>query len=42
MKNTRDKKQLNRKEGMVMVKEAHAPPATVDAVKSPHQEAWDA
>ena len=42
MKNTRDKKQLNGKEGMVMVKGAHAPLATVDAIKSPQQEAWEA
>ena len=39
MKNTRDKKQLNGKEGMAMVKGAHAPLATADAIKSPQQEA---
>ena len=42
MKNTRDKKQLNGKEGMAMVKGAHAPLATVDAIKSPQQEAQEA
>ena len=39
MKNTRDKKQLNGKEGMVTVKGACAPPATADAIKSPQKEA---
>ena len=39
MKNTRDKKQLNGKEGMAMVKGVCAPPVTVDAVKSPQEEA---
>ena len=42
MKNTRDKKQLNRKEGTAMVKGAHAPPATADTIKSPQQEAQEA
>ena len=35
MKNTRDKKQLNGKEGTAMVKGACAPLATADAIKSP-------
>ena len=42
MKNTRDKKQLNGKEGMTTVKGAHAPLATVNAIKSPQQEAREA
>ena len=36
MKGTRDKKQLNRKEGMAMVKGAQTPPKSADAMKSPH------
>ena len=42
MKNTRYKKQLNGKEGMAMMKGAHAPLATADAIKSPQQEAQEA
>ena len=42
MINTRDKKQLNGKEGMAMVKGACAPLATADAIKSPPQEAQEA
>ena len=41
MKTTRDKKQLNRKEGMAMVKGAHAPLATANAIKSPQKEAQE-
>ena len=41
MKTTRDRKQLNGKEGMAMVKGACAPPATADAIKSPQQEAQE-
>ena len=37
MKTTRDKKQLNEKEGMAMMKGAWAPPATVNATKSPQR-----
>ena len=39
MKTTRDKKQLNGKEGMVMVKGAQTPLKATNAVKSPQQEA---
>ena len=42
MKTTRDKKQLNGKEGVAMVKGAHAPLTTVDAIKSPKLEAQEA
>ena len=42
MKTARDKKQLNGKEGMEMAKGACAPLATVNAVKSPQQEAQEA
>ena len=39
MKAARDKKQLNGKEGMVMVKGAWTPLKSADAAKTPHQEA---
>ena len=42
MKATRDKKQLNRKEGMVMVKGAWTPPKPANTTKSPQQEAQEA
>ena len=42
MKATRDKKQLNGKEGMVMVKGAETPPKPANATKSPQQEAQKA
>ena len=38
----RDKKQLNGKEGTAMVKGAHSPPATADAIKSTQQEGQEA
>ena len=41
MKITRDKKQLNGKEGMVMVKGAWTPPKAVNAIKSPQNEAQE-
>ena len=41
MKNARDKKQLNGKKGMATVKEAWAPPTTVNAMKSPPKEAQE-
>ena len=39
MKNARDKKQLNGKEGMAMMKGAWAPLTTTNAIKSPQKEA---
>ena len=42
MKATRDKKQINRKEGMAMVKGAQTPPKSTNAMKSPQQEAQEA
>ena len=42
MKAARDKKQLNRKEGMVMVKGAWTPLKLANATKSPQQEAQEA
>ena len=42
MKTARDKKQLNRKEGMVTVKGAWTPPKATNATKSPQQEAQEA
>ena len=39
MKTVRDKKQLNGKEGMVMMKGAQTPPKTTSAMKGPQQEA---
>ena len=41
-KTTRDKKQLNRKEGMAMMKGAQTPPTTTSAIKSPQKEAQEA
>ena len=41
MKTARDKKQLNRKEGMVMVKGAQTPLKSANATKSPQQEAQE-
>ena len=41
MKTARDKKQLNRKEGMVMAKGAWTPPKAVNAIKSPQKEAQE-
>ena len=42
MKTARDKKQLNGKEGMAMVKGAWTPPKSANATKSPQQEAQEA
>ena len=42
MKTTRDKKQLNGKEGTAMMKGAWAPPTTTNATKSPQKEAQEA
>ena len=42
MKTTRDKKQLNGKEGMAMVKGAQTPLKSANATKSPQQEAQEA
>ena len=42
MKTTRDKKQLNGKEGMAMMKGAQTPPTTTSVVKSPQKEAQEA
>ena len=42
MKTARDKKPLNGKEGMVMVKGAQTPPKAANAVKSPQKEAQEA
>ena len=42
MKTTRDKKQLNGKEGMAMMKGAQTPPKAMSAVKSPQKEAQEA
>ena len=42
MKTARDKKQLNRKEGMVMAKGAWTPPKVANALKSPQKEAQEA
>ena len=42
MKATRDKKQLNGKEGMEMVKGAQTPLNLANAMKSPQQEAQEA
>ena len=41
MKTTRDKKQLNGKEGMATIKGAWAPPTIVNATKSPPKEAQE-
>ena len=42
MKAARDKKQLNGKEGMAMVKGAQTPPKLANTMKSPQQEAQEA
>ena len=42
MKTARDKKQLNKKEGMVMMKGAWTPPTMTSAIKSPQKEAQEA
>ena len=42
MKTTRDKKQLNGKEGMATVKGAQTPPKSANATKSPQEEAQEA
>ena len=42
MKTARDKKQLNEKEGMVMVKGAWTPPKATNTIKSPQKEAQEA
>ena len=39
MKTTRDKKQLNGKEGMTLTKGAQTPPTTMSTMKSPQMEA---
>ena len=41
MKTTRDKKQLNGKEGIVMMKGAQTPPTAMSAIKSPQKEAQE-
>ena len=42
MKTTRDKKQLNGKEGMAMMKGAQTPPMAISTIKSPQKEAQEA
>ena len=42
MKTAGDKKQLNGKEGMALMKGAQTPPATTSAIKSPQKEAQEA
>ena len=42
MKIARDKKELNWKEGTVMMKGAQTPPTTMSAVKSPQKEGQEA
>ena len=42
MKTTRDKKQLNGKEGMAMMKGVWTPPTMTSAIKSPQKEAQEA
>ena len=42
MKTARDKKQLNGKEGMVMMKGAQTPLKAMNAIKSPQKEAQEA
>ena len=42
MKTARDKKQLNRKEGMVMMKGTQTPPKAANTIKSPQKEAQEA
>ena len=41
MKTARDKKQLNGKEGMAMMKGAQTPPTMMNAIKSPQKEAQE-
>ena len=41
MKTARDKKQLNGKEGMVMMKGSQTPPKVTSAIKSPQKEAQE-
>ena len=41
MKTARDKKQLNGKEGMAMMKGAQTPPAIASAIKYPQKEAQE-
>ena len=41
MKTTRDKKQLNGKEGTAMMKGAQTPPTMMNAIKSPQKEAQE-
>ena len=41
MKTARDKKQLNEKEGMAMMKGAQTPPTTASTIKSPQKEALE-
>ena len=41
MKTARDKKHLNRKEGMAMMKGAQTPPKATNAIKSPQKEAQE-
>ena len=42
MKTTRDRKQLNGKEGMTMMKGAQTPPTMMNAIKNPQKEAQEA
>ena len=42
MKTARDKKQLNGKEGMAMMKVAQTPPTATSAIKGPQKEAQEA
>ena len=42
MKTARDKKQLNRKEGTVMMKGAWTPPTMTSTIKNPQKEAQEA
>ena len=42
MKTARDKKQLNGKEGMAMMKGAQTPPTMTSAIKGPQKEAQGA
>ena len=42
MKTTRDKKQLNGKEGTAMMKGAWVPPTTTNAIKRPQKDAQEA
>ena len=42
MKTAKDKKQLNREEGMAKMKGAQTPLTTMNAIKSPQKEAQEA